>query len=134
MINAVKQLNGLYSVQQFDLQGELKDWSIAICPEINQEIQRVLWRDGERGRIVDYEKLKDLEIVFSKANEGSTLTKEMPSKVTVIDQRNSSLYVLKPLTLQIYRENIKERLSGRPDFESDKEMTDFFLNIAIPKS
>lgn len=125
------QWEGVYSVQRFNSKQELQDWSIAVRPEVRERIQRIMWRDGTRGRVVDYTKLNDLNITFpSEVNEDSFSTKPLPSKITVIDRRTDSYYVLQPLTLEIYRENIKERLSGHPDFTSEPEMTKFFLNLS----
>jgi len=106
MINS--KYDGVYSVQRFNLQDELQDWSVASCPEINQELQRVIWKEGERGRVVDYTKINDLKILFPETKESSASAKDrLPSKVTVIDHTTNSLYILQPLTLKIYRENIR---------------------------
>jgi hypothetical protein len=131
MTNPIQTFTGVYCVEHKNDLGKTEDWSFAISPEVNLEIQRVLWRDGDRGRIIEYAKGNDLEIEYSsleKAAKGvdTTLTAR---KITVLNSLDQHSYILTPLTLNTYNDKIKDRISGHPKFATEKEMNQFFFHL-----
>ena len=124
--NHIVSYENVFCVQRINLdQASMIDWSIACKLTINHDLQRVTWNDGNRGRVVDYDKLSDLTI------KSSTVKKDNVSSliITIKDKRNNIIYELSPLTLDSYEMHIKGRISGHPSFEETSSLVTFFKNL-----
>lgn len=130
MDNSLNTYQGIFYVQQYNEAGEIEDYSYAINPEINRSTQRATWRDGGRGRLVDYDKLSDCTIEFQAPATGELIKKNLnPTRIRIVNERDHRVFLLEPLTLDKYRLLIKNRIAGHPEFTSEKEMINFFLNL-----
>lgn len=129
MTNPIQHFYGFYGVIQKDAEGKFEDATFASNLEIDQEKQRVLWRDGGRGRLVDYAKISDLSIEMMPSPPAAAEKPLIARKITLLDTAHKCSYLFTPLTLDWYNLNLKSRLAGHQEFKTEEEMNIFFSRI-----
>lgn len=83
---------------------------IAIRPYVLGD--RVEWEDTDRGGYIKFEKIE-----ISPSHRQIKIT-----------GKNSEVVLLTLLTLKIYNERLKHLVGGHPEFSSDEELMNHYLN------
>ncbi|CRX37545.1 hypothetical protein [Estrella lausannensis] len=99
---------------------------LAIRPTLFQNT--ISWGDTSRGTSKKIEK-----IVFVPESSNPLLStgsdtsdREVPEAIHILTLEGEQLSLIR-LTLQVYNENVRDRVAGKPVFQSDKEVRDHFL-------
>lgn len=96
---------------------------LAIKPTLYRD--SISWGDTARGT-----SKKIAKIAFVPESSTPSGTEASPSKIPEaihIQTPEGELLSLTRLTLEVYNENVRERVAGRPEFQSDKEVHDHFI-------
>lgn len=89
---------------------------IAIRPTF--ESSRVMWEDTGPGTILD----------MKKSNISSESKKaKLPEEIT-IEMDNGKHITLTKMTINLFNKHIRERAAGNPDFHSDSDLQEYYLN------
>lgn len=100
--------NKVYSLSSKDPKVQLNP--IVIRPHVVND--RVEWEDTDRGGYIKFQKIE-----ISKTHKQIRIT-----------GKAGEVILLTLLTLKIYNEKLKHRVSGHPEFSSDDELMNYYLN------
>lgn len=113
MINPDITYNRVYYVESSELRNP-----IAIRPHLINEYME--WEDTSRG---SHAKIKKIRFTpFSKKDP-----KSIPDKIEIVTMEGE-IVTLHKLTLNLYNDKVKEFVAGKPDFKTDDELQNYYLN------
>lgn len=90
---------------------------IAIKPRITGK--KMIWNDTAHGVAIKVSKI----LLFN----GKDTKDETPDTICIQTDHNIGLKLTK-LTLEVYRDKVKDRVEGKIDFQTDEELKNFYLN------
>jgi hypothetical protein len=64
---------------------------------------------------------------YEKLNIIPSQDAEKPKRIDIITENN--VVTLTPLTLKTYNEKVRDKLAGKPEFNNDDELKQFFLQF-----
>lgn len=99
---------------------------VAIRPTLFQKT--ISWSDTSRGTSKKIEKIRfipeDSNPLLSA--ETDTSKRAIPDAIHILTPEGEQLSLVR-LTLQVYNDNVRERVAGKPVFHSDDEIRNHFL-------
>ncbi|MCH9609205.1 MAG: hypothetical protein S4CHLAM45_04280 [Chlamydiales bacterium] len=89
---------------------------IAIRPTF--ESHHVIWEDTGRGTSLNLKKIN----ISSESKKAKS-----PEKIE-IETKNGKHITLTKMTLNLFNEQVRNQAAGNPDFHSDSELQEYYLN------
>lgn len=88
---------------------------IAICPKIRDKM--IEWGDTNKGTSLHYKRV----------NLSTNDSKDVPKTIEVITEDQEKI-ILTYLTLDLYNKHVRSRVAEQPNFKSEEELQNFYLN------
>lgn len=113
MINPDVSFNGVYYVES-----SISREPVAIRPHLKNHFME--WGDTSRGSHVELDSIKFTP--SPREQPGS-----IPEKIEILSKRGEKLTLIF-LSLELYNNKVKKRVAGRPEFNSQEELQNYYLN------